>query len=230
MYAILTRLDRIEQLLSESIPTYRGGSEHKVRTVEEALTIFDELPRDIQREIEKMIIQNRLKRARVIQDKVREKLGKTPGALYTTREKHHSLQDDWKIQIIQNNSKQPPKYALTKFNHLHFLNVQFLAKIINMTPERLLTAAGERWPVITTTWEHFVSLRLVDVLVTNGKLYYTFELLGRKNEPITEILDIDSDTHLIKSMMKDWPNGVEIDASEHLELEEAEEEDSDEEL
>jgi len=210
MYAILSKLERIEQLLSETKYRGQGQENEKERIAQE---IYVKLPTDLQELIDEMRLETRSAASDRIKRRFQRRLlsYSRPGTLYTSQDPDYAPR--WRVikhdTTTQNNM---PNFNLNQNNHLQFLNIPFEAEIINLDDQHRVWA--EDWPIRPS---NKVTVRLVSVLIdADEKKWYSFEMQREDGSWKKRYLDdVKSDTLLIETMMKS-PQNVKIDVAQHF--------------
>ena len=206
MYAILSKLERIEQLLSET--KYRGPENEKGRIAQE---IYVKLPTDLQELIDEMRLETRIAASDRIKRRFQRRLlsYSRPGILYTSQVPEYAPR--WIVEIHDTTQNEMPDFNLNQHNHLQFLDIPFEAEIIKLDDQYRVWAAD--WPIRA---DNQVTIRLVSVLIDrNEKKWYSFEMQhedGSWEKRCPD--DVKSDTLLIQTMMTSWPH-VQIDITQH---------------
>ena len=160
-----------------------------------------------------MRLENRIAASDRIQREFQRRLlsYNRPGTLYTSQDP--GIVPNWIVRQYDTTQNKMPNFKLTQLNHLRFLDIPFEAKIINFDDQYRNWAEDADWPIRANDK---VILRLVSVLIDRDeKKWYSFDMQRQDGSWMERCLDdIVSDTLLIKTMMRDWPD-VKIDIRQH---------------
>lgn len=211
MYAILSRLEKIEKLLFEE-RRYRGNDK---KIEERYIQIYMNLPDDVQRKIDDIILENiQDEKTRKIQREFRRKLReRIPSTMHTIQTTFTSRA--WTIKIEKLRTIKPT-VPLSKNNFKLFFGIEFEAQVENMDDEYRTVLEDGQWLIGDN---NRMTLRLQTVVIDeNGEMLYTFDAKQVDNQFREIFVDVVPDSLLITSMSSDdWnTDNVRLDITQHL--------------